>query len=87
MGFTWQRTGQTDMPENFEFVYASFLIRLWRQTGPLSPDHPSDWQSEVEHIQSGHRWRFTSLDDLLAFLHQQPGKLETPTYSHQDIQE
>jgi hypothetical protein len=33
--------------------YASFLIRLWRQTGPDAAGNPFDWQSEVEHIQSG----------------------------------
>lgn len=75
----------TDMPENLEFVYASFLIRLWRQTSPLSPDHPADWQSEVVHIQSGQRWRFEALDDLLVFLRMQPGVLETPTFMQQEI--
>lgn len=59
------------MPPNIEFAYASFLIRLWRQTGPLNPERPGDWQSEVEHIQSGQHWKFTTLDELLDFMRQQ----------------
>ncbi len=47
-------------------VYLSFLIRMWRAT-PLQKEKPL-WQCEVEHIQSGRRWRFGSLDELLSFL-------------------
>ena len=69
------------MPQNIQFAYASYLIRLWRQTGPLNPDHPGDWQSEIEHIQSGQRWKFNTLDDLLVFLRQQPDTLESSVFS------
>jgi len=75
------------MPQNIQFVYASYLIRLWRQTSPLDPDKSGDWQSEIEHIQSGQRWKFNRLDDLLVFLHQQPGKLEPAVLSELNIQE
>lgn len=75
------------MQNKIEFVYASFLIRLWRQTGPLSEVNPGDWQSEVEHIQSGQRWKFHTLEDLLIFLRQEPGKLEPSTISMSDLQE
>jgi hypothetical protein len=51
--------------------YASFLIRLWRQTGPDAAGNPFDWQSEVEHIQSGQTWTFSSLGALMAFGRQQ----------------
>ena len=63
------------MPQ-VEFAYASFLIRLWRQTGPLDLNHPGGWQSEVEHIQSGQRWKFGTLEDLLGFLRQQADEME-----------
>jgi len=58
------------MPQNIEFAYASFLIRLWRQTNPAYGAGSRDWQSEVDHIQSGQRWKFTTVDDLLNFLRQ-----------------
>ena len=45
--------------------YMSFLVRLWR-------DHPASdqpcWQGEIEHIQTGTRCRFSSLEELLALL-------------------
>ena len=46
--------------------YESFMVRVWR----IAPDHTlcDDWCGEIEHIQNGMRWRFTSLDELLIFL-------------------
>lgn len=56
--------------------YASFLVRLWQEaTPPLEGEEKggevSEWHGEVEHIQSGRRWAFSSLDEVLAFLRQQ----------------
>lgn len=51
--------------------YASFLIRLWREAGDNATAPLTDWRSEVEHIQSGRRWTFGTLDELLDFLRQQ----------------
>jgi hypothetical protein len=48
--------------------YASYLIRLWRMSKQAGT--PAAWQSEIEHIQSGKRWNFQSLEELEAFLHQ-----------------
>lgn len=59
-----------------EFSYASFLIRLWRQTGPLKEQGSNQWQSEVEHIQSGQRWKFNTIEELLDFMRQQAEGLE-----------
>ena len=65
--------------------YASFLIRVWRDaTPPHSPYPPelggaeggTDWQGEVEHIQTGERWSFSTLDELLGFLRRQAESLE-----------
>ncbi|MCE7979779.1 MAG: hypothetical protein DYG89_01190 [Caldilinea sp. CFX5] len=48
-------------------IYASFLIRLSATRAKVGPV-VDDWQGELQHIQSGQRWRFATLDDLLAFL-------------------
>lgn len=48
--------------------YASFLVRLWREDDPERPGWFSDWQGEAEHIQTGRRWTFARLDELLSFL-------------------
>jgi hypothetical protein len=56
-------------------VYLSFLVRLWRDE-PQPPEPPTAWQGEVEHIQSGRRSTFESLDDLLDFLRRQVTALE-----------
>ncbi len=58
------------MSQNIEFAYASFLIRLWRQIDPVNGADSLDWQSEVDHIQSGQRWKFSTVDELLSFLRQ-----------------
>jgi hypothetical protein len=57
--------------------YASFLIRLWREAGADTRVLLTDWCSEVEHIQTGQRWTFGTLDELFEFLRQE---LEQPEY-------
>ena len=65
-------------------TYTSFLIRLWREQDPERCPEPAEGRpelvvdccSEVEHIQSGQRWSFGSLDEMLDFLRQQAGGLE-----------
>ncbi len=81
-------------------IYASFLVRLWREhnlercpelaegrypelaegrcpeLAEGQPESTVDCCSEVEHIQSGQRWSFGSLDEMLDFLRQQAGALE-----------
>jgi hypothetical protein len=51
--------------------YASFIVRIWRQSGLDANGNPFDWQSEVEHIQSGETWSFSTLEELKAFSRQQ----------------
>jgi hypothetical protein len=66
-----------DESEITQVQYASFLVRLWRSDEP-QPDEPvGDWQGEVEHIQSGQRWRFASLAGLNRILRQPCGVAET----------
>jgi hypothetical protein len=48
--------------------YASFLIRLWREERTDPARMPVDWHSEIEHIQTGDRWEFDTLEGLLSFL-------------------
>lgn len=75
------------MSPPIEFSYASFLIRMWRQTGPLDPDRPVGWQSEVKHIQSGQQWEFSTLEELLNFMRQQSGKIEAVVLSQPNSRE
>jgi hypothetical protein len=57
----------------------SSLIRLWREASPrLRPEAqpegcvaPQDWQGEGEHVQIGRRWTFSTLHEMLGFLHRQ----------------
>jgi hypothetical protein len=56
--------------------YASFLIRLWREGTTETQELTADWHSEVEHIQTGERWEFDTVDQLLDFLRLQTDDLE-----------
>jgi len=61
--------------------YASFLIRLWREESADPAKTPADWHSEVEHIQTGERWEFETVDQLLDFLRSHTddlGELQLP---------
>ena len=57
------------------FQYASFLIRLWRSTEPEG-GLESSWHSEVEHIQSGETWSFSTLTELEGFFSWQAAEPE-----------
>ncbi len=48
-------------------TYLSFIVRLWRENIPPHMSNIADWEGEIEHIQSGRRWRFHSLAELMAF--------------------
>lgn len=56
--------------------YASFLIRLWRETNVDQSALPAEWRGEAEHIQTGECWTFDTLDELLGFLRKQ---IEAPS--------
>jgi hypothetical protein len=63
-------------------TYVSFLVRLWCETNPERTAPVTGWQGEVEHIQTGRRWTFSTLGELLAFLRRQvedPKVLRWPT--------
>jgi hypothetical protein len=48
--------------------YVSFVVRFWRD--PPAAEPCAAWQGEIEQIQSGVRWSFRTLPDLIAFLSQ-----------------
>ena len=49
-------------------TYISFLVRLWREKDPISEASALQWKAQVEHIQTGRRWTFDTLEETLAFL-------------------
>ncbi len=49
-------------------TYISFLVRMWREKSTEQPERVGDWQGEVEHIQSGRRWKFSNMEALTRFL-------------------
>ena len=57
------------VPESAE--YTSFLVRLWCEPDQEQPEAVANWQGEVEHIQSGQRRTFDTLDEALGFLRRQ----------------
>ncbi len=52
--------------EQAGIVYLSFIVRMWYV--PASDDSGGAWRGEVEHIQSGRRWHFRHLEEMLALL-------------------
>lgn len=61
------------MPTSIQ--YASFLIRLWREGAIGVEDRTAGWHGEDEHIQTGERWEFDTLERMLDFLHLQADDL------------
>jgi hypothetical protein len=59
-------------------TYVSFLVRLWREPGQASAALPAGWHSEIECIQTGQRWTFNILEELLDFLRQHAQELVAP---------
>ena len=55
-------------PVPFEFCYASYLVRIWCTDESGSPLGVNDWQGEVEHIQSGRRTGFASVEEMTGLL-------------------
>jgi hypothetical protein len=62
-------TGKGHMP--VRPTYASYLVRLWRESNTEPAEMTADWQGELQHIQSDQRWSFSTVDELLGLLRQQ----------------
>jgi hypothetical protein len=58
-------------PVSPEFRYASFIVRVWRKVNSAVEDAPYQWLGEIEHLQSGRRWKFETLDDVPELLRRQ----------------
>lgn len=50
------------MPEHAQ-PYASFLMRIWREPGT-----PPTWRGSIQHVQSGDKCYFQSLERPLDFI-------------------
>jgi hypothetical protein len=76
-----QATGSAGSQEERQVMdppnYISFLIRLWREPNSELPEQTAGWQGEVEHIQSGRRWKSSILYESLDFLRRQVTALES----------
>jgi hypothetical protein len=57
--------------------YMSFLVRLWRDSPGTA--QTCDWCGELEQIQTGARWSFSTYGELLACLHQLTGASQAVT--------
>jgi len=44
-------------------------MRVWREVDPAAPDAVAEWHGEIEHIQSGQRSIFASMNELQTFLY------------------
>lgn len=77
-----QATGFAGSQEERQVIdsptYLSFLVRLWREPASELPEQIAGWQGEVEHIQSGRRWRFDGLDQLFDSIRRQVEGSEEP---------
>ncbi len=70
-------------------VYASFLLRLWREEEQEAGRERAftDWHSQVEHIQSGQKWEFDTLSDLLSFFNRLGGNEDAWRFLSQSPEE
>ena len=52
-------------------TYFSYVLRMWQ----AQTDTRLEWRASLENIETGKKHGFASLDDLLVFLKQAPGKM------------
>jgi hypothetical protein len=64
-------------------AYESFVVRIWRK--PAANTGEPQWCGEIEQIQSGVRWGFSTLTDLLAFLQQAAGDRHTTNVNFTNV--
>jgi hypothetical protein len=60
----------------FPGEYASYIVRMWCDTGSAEGEYDAGWHIEIEHIQSGIKSTFDQLEDLLTMLCEKRQKLE-----------
>ena len=52
----------------FEDRSASFIVRVWCESGDGEPDSVRAWRGAIEHVPSGQRAFFQELDAVTAFM-------------------
>ena len=52
----------------FEDRSASFIVRVWCESGDGEPGSVRAWRGSIEHVPSGQRAFFQELDAVLAFM-------------------
>jgi hypothetical protein len=62
--------------------YASYLLRLWQVQ---DNDHWM-WRASLESSQSGEKWFFANLDDLLVFVRTKTSELSLDFEGHDSLQ-
>ena len=55
----------------------AFVVRIWWEPGLSRPDGHPLWRGYVQHAASGRSQSFQVLDDLLRFIQEQTGNLES----------
>ncbi len=55
----------------------AFIVRIWWEPGLSQPDGRPLWRGQVQHAASGRFSAFQSLDELLRFIQEQTGELES----------
>lgn len=49
--------------------YNSYLVRFWREGDREKPE--GEWHGEVESVQTGHKWQFHHLIEMMQFIQTQ----------------
>jgi hypothetical protein len=52
----------------FEDRSASFIVRVWCESGDAGPEAVRAWRGAIEHVPSGQRAFFQELDAVIAFM-------------------
>lgn len=63
-----------------ELTYASFMVRMWRNSVAVAGlEQEPVWMGELESIQTGRAWQFQGLEPLLELLAAQLASSAAPT--------
>jgi len=54
----------------------AFIVRIWWEPNLTRPNGRPLWRGQVQHVASGRKRVFQSLDELARFIQEQTGELE-----------
>ncbi|MBX2997307.1 MAG: hypothetical protein KF893_02260 [Caldilineaceae bacterium] len=63
-----------------ERVQHLFIVRIWQEPSASAP--PGQWRGSMEHIPSGERFYFVSIEDLNNFILGQMNKAARGSFAH-----